>query len=36
MWRDQAFDLKSRRAIRYMPRLLASPQYREAVQERGK
>lgn len=36
MWRDQQFDLKSRRTIRYMPRLLASQEYREAVQARGK
>jgi hypothetical protein len=30
------FDAKSRRTIRYMPRLLASRQYREAMAERGK
>ncbi|HJS45262.1 MAG TPA: hypothetical protein VJ753_02565 [Rhizomicrobium sp.] len=30
------FSAKSRRTIRYMPRLLASPQYKAAVAERGK
>jgi hypothetical protein len=31
--RDAAFDLKSRRTIRYMPRLLASREYAEAISE---
>ena len=30
------FDAKSRRPIRYMSRLMASRQYKEAMQERGK
>lgn len=32
--RDAAFDFKSRRAIRYMPRLLASREYTEAMRNR--
>jgi hypothetical protein len=32
-WRNAAFDLQRRRPIRYMPRLLASPEYKAALEE---